>query len=241
MIHPFSFPILVRDLPNGDEIADELCDFTVRLRERDREGGLIGQEFGNTAKSPEDFAKYGYTSFTNYNLATLGAVPKVHQAACDLYQEYFHSCEQYGDFYIDTSWVATYDEGCYVPEHTHPNAHLSMVFYGQAEEGTGQIVFKNPAYPIYGHMTEGSTTMWYDNIDVEAKRGRMIIFPSFMPHRTKPHMGKQERIIFSSNAVLTNSMVSRIRPPVEDEHRAQNNHALRDDTSFSLLHTPTKE
>jgi len=250
LIHPFSFPLLIRDLDRGDEIADELCEFTYKIREIDKQGGVISDNFGETAKSPEDYAKYGYTSYTNYNLATLtgkdneGVIPKVHQACSSMCEEYFYNINNPREFYIDTSWVATYDEGCFVPRHTHPNAHLSCVFYAQATEGTGQIIFENPSQPIYGVIAEKNAEMWNDFIPVEAKRGRMIIFPSFMPHYTKPHMGKEERIIFSANMAIMNTMISRIKPPITDHHRHNNNLKLAenygDDTLLFPKHNDPK-
>lgn len=226
---PFAFPILTLDLPNGEEIAQEVREFAFAIRERDTEGGLISGEFGEKKKSPEDYAKYGYTSFANYNLAATRAIPLMHEAACFGVSEYFRGIGADHHFYIDTSWVATYDKECYVPEHTHPNAHVSLVFYAAAEEDTGQIIFKNPALPIYQQMAERSAQMWHDTWEIPPKTGRMIIFPSFMPHRTRPHMGSSERVIFSCNACITNSMVSRYKPHIEDSDKGKAIAQLEDD------------
>jgi uncharacterized protein (TIGR02466 family) len=238
---PFTFPILTLDLPNGEEIAEEVRTFAFAIRERDTEGGLISQEFGTRKKNPEDYAKYGYTSFTNYNLAATRAIPMMHEAACVGFQEYFSRIGAHHHFYIDTSWVATYDKECYVPEHTHPNAHLSMVFYANAEEGTGQIIFKNPALPIYQQMSERSAQMWNDTWEIPPKIGRMIVFPSFMPHRTRPHMGEQERVIFSCNACITNSMVSRYKPSIDQSDKGKAISSLEDDKLLFPDHNGQKE
>tara|TARA_E500000318_G_scaffold88996_1_gene86466 strand:+ start:1713 stop:2375 length:663 start_codon:yes stop_codon:yes gene_type:complete len=83
------------------------------------------------------------------------------------------------DIYAQKSWLIRLRSGGNVAPHTHPNAHLSCVFYIQAPEGCGKIEFleppTNPIFnlPLYLNQADGVIT---------PKDGMLIIFPSSLHH-----------------------------------------------------------
>ncbi len=94
-----------------------------------------------------------------------------------------------------TAWGVILDEGAYQVPHIHPSAWLSGVYYvalpsslGADDEGTaGWIEFGRP-YWDFRIRAEPETRL------IEPKEGLMLLFPSYMFHRTLPFKGVGERI-----------------------------------------------
>ena len=94
-----------------------------------------------------------------------------------------------------TAWGVILDEGAYQVPHIHPSAWLSGVYYvalppalGADDDGTaGWIEFGRP-YWDFQIRAEPETRL------VEPEEGLMLLFPSYMFHRTLPFAGTGERI-----------------------------------------------
>ena len=202
---PFQFPITVEVLPEGERLADEFCAMAKGIRSKDTQGGLLGHSWGQslTATGPEDYDKSGYTSAYNHNLAEQEQFDELHKVTVKQIEKYLRVVGVKNmQFGLTNSWASIYGEGHFVPEHTHPMAHLSVVFYAAATEGTGEIIFNNPAYSSYAMTYGGGAggSLFNDKFPVSPKKGMMIVFPSFIPHGTRPHEDTEERVIFSVNA-----------------------------------------
>lgn len=203
VINSFGAPILCEEIENGVEIADKFCELSRKKRDEDDHGGLVSDAWreARLAKDKSDYDKYGYTSFAKSNLVDDPEFNFIHEAAVKQYGRYLDIfASKAVKFDINNSWCTIYGKGHYVPEHIHPHSNLSCVFYGDATEGTGKIIFKNPMYPAYAMNHEQGFGLMTDSVFVQPIKGMMIIFPSFIPHYTMAHMDDKERIIFSSNA-----------------------------------------
>ena len=94
-----------------------------------------------------------------------------------------------------TAWGVILDEGAYQVPHIHPSAWLSGVYYvalppalGADDDGTaGWIEFGRP-YWDFQIRAEPETRL------IEPEEGLMLLFPSYMFHRTLPFAGSGERI-----------------------------------------------
>ena len=94
-----------------------------------------------------------------------------------------------------TAWGVILDEGAYQVPHIHPSAWLSGVYYvalppalGTGDDGTaGWIEFGRP-YWDFQIRAEPETRL------IEPEEGLMLLFPSYMFHRTLPFSGAGERI-----------------------------------------------
>lgn len=212
MINPFGFPILVEVLPDGIELADEFAELARGLRAGEENGGLMSEAWhdAEVAESSEQYKQHGYTSFVNHNLCLSKDFDRIHKATVRQKEKYLNMMGVNHEFYIQNSWASIYGNGHYIPEHVHSFSHLSMCFYADATEGTGEIVFRNPAYGVYGMIFDQHCMLFNDQFRVQPQKGMMIIFPSFMPHYTRPHEDDKERIIFSSNSVFKNSPMSNV-------------------------------
>ena len=94
-----------------------------------------------------------------------------------------------------TAWGVILDAGAYQVPHIHPSAWLSGVYYaalpdslGADQDGTaGWIEFGRP-YWDFRIRTEPETRL------IEPEEGLMLLFPSYIFHRTLPFAGSGERI-----------------------------------------------
>lgn len=100
---------------------------------------------------------------------------------------------------ICESWVNHYDLGGYMSEHEHPGNRISGVYYHQAGEHSGCLWFRNPNPLMLNLHWPGAEQDHYRNVPVEAKTGRLVLFPSWMPHSVSTVMSAQGKISISFN------------------------------------------
>jgi len=118
------------------------------------------------------------------------------------------------------AWAMVYSPGGYATVHTHPNCHLSGVYYVDGGDDSksimatgvnvhpGDIEFVNPGPPCPYQFT-GMTTSRGFRINPDA--GQMLVFPSNLPHFVHP-VKADERISIACNATI-----KRFKPPVKME------------------------
>lgn len=200
-LEDFCFPLLAEQIEDGESIADEVSDAAFQLRANNAKSKLLssGWSEGLRAKSKDDYDEYGYTSHGSDPIVGDERFHRIHTAIVEQCQKYTKLVGSDPRFHIMNSWVSIYGNGHYVPEHIHTHAHLSCVFYARASEGTGHIVFRNPAHAVYAMSYGKGDPFFSDRIEIPPKKGMLIIFPSFMPHYTKPHVSDEYRVILSAN------------------------------------------
>lgn len=101
--------------------------------------------------------------------------------------------------YITQSWVNYSNPGQWHHSHEHPNSFLSGVFYVQSDDEKDRIVFENNRYQQIQFPTEkwnlyNSTSWW-----LEAKQGRLVIFPSSLRHSVNVVEAQKTRVSLSFN------------------------------------------
>ena len=202
--NPFGFPIFYEEIENGDQLADDLCDYAYDLRSQDPNGKLISHSWHKyeRAKSSEDYERSGYTSHGAFRLCEDHRFDPIHKAVVSQVQKYTGNLDADPRFHISNSWVSIYGRGHFVPEHIHGFAHLACVFYGATTEGTGEIVFRNPAASSYNSIYGNGFSLWNDKYPLNPTKGTMVVFPAHMAHYTNPHMADEDRIILSCNVVF---------------------------------------
>lgn len=108
-----------------------------------------------------------------------------------------------------SAWAMVYSNGGYATVHTHPNCHFSAVYYvdsgPQPEEVTatgaaiqaGDIEFVDlrnaGAFKVPGLNLQPAAR-------ISPKSGRLIVFPSWLPHFVHPVRGDSLRIAVACNA-----------------------------------------
>jgi uncharacterized protein (TIGR02466 family) len=113
-------------------------------------------------------------------------------------------------FYITTSWINLHNKGDYAPKHYHKNSLLSGVYYLQAEQECGDIVFERNYYHRSLFPSEldlefkESHANFFNSSSffVTPKRGDLLLFPSFLEHRVEPSASESPRYSLAFNVFI---------------------------------------
>jgi len=206
LIPMFSHPVMtVDDFPASDALADEFYEKSMALMQEYPDAGLISSAFhkGERARNREDYQKHGFTSFYNVNLGKREDFHFINKAAMEVFAHYLRLVRKSNlAMRLDNAWASVYGKGHYVPHHTHPLSHLSMAFYAAATEGTGKIVFDNPARGHFEHFYPPEISWLHYRFSVQPKKGLFVVFPSYLVHHTDPHDSDELRVIYSANVQL---------------------------------------
>lgn len=119
------------------------------------------------------------------------------------------------EFVISSSWILKHSYGDYCVMHNHTGSLFSGVFYIDADEGSGDIVFHNASAMgsshAYHHVSLPFKQSQYNAFNtphytVPAKTGTMLVFSSGLSHSVKPNMNSKVRYSLSFN-VLPKQMI----------------------------------
>lgn len=106
---------------------------------------------------------------------------------------------------LDT-WISYYPPGAYFDFHSHGLPPISSVFYLQKQQGSGNLIIRNDreSWVSYNNQSQDRYSFIKDylnkeiiteDIEIEVDEGDVIMFPSFLQHKTQPNNSKQDRII----------------------------------------------
>ena len=108
--------------------------------------------------------------------------------------------------------------------HTHGNCSWSGVYYVQVDDevkrvshpemgsANGVTRFYGPysQWQGGGYMDIGNTYLQKNSIDMSPEEGKLVIFPSYLPHMAMPYEGEKDRIIVSFNVQIHSSQGDQI-------------------------------
>lgn len=108
---------------------------------------------------------------------------------------------QHLDPYILQLWATAVKQGGFVASHNHNPVPVSGVFYLKSERGLGNLFLENPLDLVLGksphHVDERAPTRF--NYEIEAVSGKLILFPGWMKHFTKPNPTEDVRMSMAVN------------------------------------------
>ena len=100
---------------------------------------------------------------------------------------------------VDESWINIDGKGCYQAAHTHPRSIISGTYYHQCDGDEGNLVLYNPIpYIQYGQFPENIYTCGGE-LPVQIQKGKLVMFPSWLQHRTDCNKTDKERISIAFN------------------------------------------
>ena len=105
---------------------------------------------------------------------------------------------------ITGCWANINPAGGFHPPHIHPNNLISAAYYLKIPREADAIVFHDPrpqAQLLKPVATRAVPEMQAE-IQIEAKPGRMVLFPSWLRHSVRPNYGNEERVSISFNVML---------------------------------------
>jgi uncharacterized protein (TIGR02466 family) len=108
---------------------------------------------------------------------------------------------QHLDPYILQLWATAVKQGGFVASHNHNPVPISGVFYLKAEPRLGNLFLENPLDLVIGkspyHVNERTPTRF--NYEIESISGKLILFPGWMKHFTKPNPTNDLRMSMAVN------------------------------------------
>ena len=117
---------------------------------------------------------------------------------------------QSGEIHLKLSaWAMVYSNGGYATVHTHPNCQFSSVFYVDTGEQSNEVTAVGTeiqAGDIEFVDTRGCGAFKVPGLNLQPAaritpvNGRLITFPSWLPHFVHPVRGDSERIAIACNA-----------------------------------------
>jgi uncharacterized protein (TIGR02466 family) len=121
---------------------------------------------------------------------------------------------EYSNFEITGCWANINPVGGLNTPHTHPNNYLSGVYYVQTMEGADSIFFSDPRpQAIVVRPPFGKDNAYTGNeVSMEAKEGRLIIFPAWLSHGVPPNRGNRDRISISFNIMFSDYTAEMSKP-----------------------------
>jgi uncharacterized protein (TIGR02466 family) len=227
LIQMFSHPVItLDDYPDGDTIAEEFRKKSIKLMTEFPDAGLISDAWhsGKRASSTEDFERHGFTSYYSENLVKREDFAFINTAALEVFAQYLRVVGKAGTgMRLESAWSSVYGRGHFIPQHTHPLSHLSMVFYAAATEGTGRLIFENPAAGHFQHFYPPEICWMPYRFSIQPKKGMFVVFPSYLVHSTEPHDSDDYRVIYSANVQLDFSKLTdadklRLKPHTQGQN-----------------------
>ena len=128
-------------------------------------------------------------SYISESLTVLDDFPNEKNILVDYFNFIKNEILFYGEteFKITTSWITKTCEKSFSHFHVHKNCMLSGVFYfdDDYESSSGFIEFRMPGFKSDSFSVIPSKTNIYnvDEFRVKPIKNRLIIFPSYLPHR----------------------------------------------------------
>jgi len=108
------------------------------------------------------------------------------------------------DLSIVNMWININSTGNYNSCHIHGDALLSGVYYVKSPDLGQSIVFQNPCSArnfITSTFTNMNNALTFNTVEYKPIKGRLILFPSWLPHEVKLNNSEDDRISISFNAV----------------------------------------
>ena len=206
LTHIMSTPIL-SGRSDFEPIREELNSLAYSLRDNLTTGSLVSEAWDKSVKSSnkEDFLKSGVTSFNSDE--RLFDKPEWANVSAFIFDFARTMLSSVGPdsrpFHLINMWTTIYPPGAFVPEHIHSNSFISGVFYSKAPEGCGDIVFHDPSWVAKTMFLNTSKEPRFPYVEtkhaVKPEEGLMVLFPSWLPHRSLPNTSNEDRIIVSFN------------------------------------------
>ncbi len=106
---------------------------------------------------------------------------------------------------LGNMWANINYPGGYNRPHIHPNSLYSGVYYVKTNPNCGKIVFNDPRPGIQTTMPlrkkgQPPRHLWRE-VHLDAKQGRIIMFPSWLWHCVEPNKSNDIRISVSFNFI----------------------------------------
>ena len=109
----------------------------------------------------------------------------------------------YTAFNVDNLWCNINNQGHSNQIHIHHGSFLSGVYYVQANENSGDLIFYKDFDKQYMKTTDteiiNHTPLTGDVVRYKPKTGRMFVFPGWLPHSVDTCIDNTDRVSIAFN------------------------------------------
>lgn len=118
-------------------------------------------------------------------------------------------CNQVGykphDLYITSMWMNKFETGQTIGPHTHTNSLLSGVYYMNSIPEQGGTDFFNPVSKMRNTISVSRDESMFltDRVTSSAEPNKMVLWPSYVEHRSQKNSTNKPRYTLSFNILPT--------------------------------------
>lgn len=106
------------------------------------------------------------------------------------------------DLYITSMWINKFDNTQLIGPHTHTNSLISGVYYMNTMPEQGGTEFYNPISKMRNTISvtrDGHSPFLTDKISSKAEPNKMIMWPSYIEHKSEKNITNRVRYTMSFN------------------------------------------
>lgn len=103
--------------------------------------------------------------------------------------------------FILQAWATAVKRGGFVASHNHNPVPISGVFYLKFDQGQGNLFLENPLDILIGKsaLKASDKTPTRLNYEVQCASGKLVLFPGWMKHFTRPNDTDEVRMSMAVN------------------------------------------
>ncbi len=186
-LYIFPIPIHYFDVNEFSKIQNQLIDYCYNLREKDPVGNIISNR-GGWQSHPFKIENHN-DILHNFLIESLTNFPNIKNNV---------------KFSV-TAWININGNGDFNLTHCHPTSTLSSVLWIKCPDNCGDIEFISPyQYSAFEEVDSyiddfKKNNLLDHNVYINAKEGKMIVFPSHLHHLVNPNKSQEDRISVSFN------------------------------------------
>ena len=122
-----------------------------------------------------------------------------------LIRDFFNQLGYTGPWKYVNSWAAIYPNGAFVPRHNHGDVHWSGVYYVNASNNCGDILFDDPKEYSLTNEPEGFMHRGAGGQRFRPESGKLLLWPGYVKHFSLPNNTNIQRTIISFNINCTSN------------------------------------
>jgi uncharacterized protein (TIGR02466 family) len=102
---------------------------------------------------------------------------------------------------LNNAWININKKGSCNMQHIHPESIISAVFYVKSDDDSGDLFIEDDTRQRYINelITYANNPLTYNTVSYKPKKGRLIIFPSWITHGVGLNKSKHDRISIAFN------------------------------------------
>ena len=179
-------------------------EFKLDISDHDMLEMIDAVEWTNHKQGFEEFPMY---QISKQNLQDQPAFSSLSKQIIDCGIEY---CNKIGykpeNLYITSMWMNKFSNSQSIGPHTHTNSLLSGVYYLNSTPDQGGTEFYNPISKMRNTISvtrDGNSPFLTDRISSKAEPNKLIMWPSYIEHRSEKNITSKARYTLSFNLLPT--------------------------------------